>query len=145
MNNRMKKELLQTLLKHSFPWVSVDLTYPGVEVPPHLQGQEAVAFKLAFESGPQIPDLKLTDEGWSGTLSFKGNLYFVKIPWGACAQFTNQENYVVAFHREEPVATSSSTATTVKDLPPVDAQVPATTSEPPKRKFGVIRGGGEKN
>lgn len=124
----LKRELLELLLQRSHPWVAVDTTFFGIDLPPHLREQGIVNFRLVFEDGPQIPDLKLTDEGWSATLSFGGSIYHVRVPWGACVQFSDgptRHSYVMVFETEKP---------TLKDLPPI------TTPPPKKPTLGVIKG-----
>jgi len=114
----LKKILLETLLQHSKPWVAVDTTFPGVDLPKHLQG--IVNFRMFFDQGPQIPDLELTSEGWTATLNFgPGNNHFVKVPWGACVQFSDgrDHTFAIIFTSEKP---------TLKDLPPV-------------RKLGLVK------
>lgn len=113
----LKRAVLELLLERSFPCVVVDTTYPGVDVPLQFRGKPLI-IRLIFEVGPQIPDLKLTDEGWTATLSFAAEPYFVTIPWGACAQFTDgseKPGYVFGFASEKP---------TVRDLPPVKSASP---------------------
>jgi len=98
----LKKAILETLLKETFPWVVVDTSYPGVAVPEALKGQP-VAFRLLFESGPQIPDLTLDDKGISGTFSFNGgSLFPVHFPWGSCLQFHDgvEPNFQIGFKPE---------------------------------------------
>lgn len=52
-------------------------------IPPHLRGQTQVVFQVGLSMPVPISDLKVDDEGFSGTLSFKGKPYTCYVPWRA--------------------------------------------------------------
>ena len=127
-SNKLKRAMLDLLLRESFPWVTVDTSHPGVDVPANLRVHGSFTnFRLTFEQGPQIPDLKLTDDGWTATLAFgPGNTYFVVIPWDACVQFGDgpADSYAIVWKRPEKVEEDAPVA-------------PVTRLKP---KFGVVKG-----
>jgi len=125
--NKLKKAFLELLLRESTPWVTVDPTVPGVDIPQHLRAG-FVNFRLTFEHGPQIPDLRITDAGWTATLAFGPNgTYFATVPWEACVQFGDGpgETYAIIWKRDE--------------VPDAAAAV-ETKVETPRRKFGLVKG-----
>jgi len=102
----LKHTIAEVLLQNSMLNVVVNVEHKGVHgLPENLAG--SVLFKLVFETGPQIPDLELSDFGWSGTLSFSGLQYFVRVPWSACLAFIGEDaksKYMMKFDEAEEEA-----------------------------------------
>lgn len=78
----MKHDLARVLLP-SCPFMCIDATRPDVEVPDFLRANDLV---LRVGEDPRVlgmPDLVLDARGWSGTISMRGTLYFVRVAWAA--------------------------------------------------------------
>lgn len=78
------KEVVDYLLsEHSVVCVLIDGTDRQAIVPAHLQKAKTVVLDIGLNMRKPIPDLKIFETHWSGTLSFGGDPCLVMVPWSA--------------------------------------------------------------
>lgn len=107
MKAKAKKEALKLFLDLGLsPIILIDITYLGVDAP--LDWLEAqgkieqgryIALQVGYNLAIPIPDLTLTDEGWSATLSFDSTFYRCVVPWEATRRY--ETDYGFMFWSEE--------------------------------------------
>ena len=71
------------LLCHNGVVVAVNVTAPGVELPPHLRDRTCVVLQYELEPVVPIPDLEVTVDGIRATLSFDRTSFATFVPWTA--------------------------------------------------------------
>lgn len=72
-------------------FIHVKVNTPGVLVPQSLQKKSYVVLQVGFDMPVPIPDLRVTEEGVSGTLSFRGVPFFCVVPWDAVSALINDK------------------------------------------------------
>jgi stringent starvation protein B len=83
--NEQKRCIVEALLPLC-PFLLLDATVDGVDVPESLRRGELV---LRVGRDPKVmgmPDLTLDIKGFSATISMRGMRYFVTVPWEACTR-----------------------------------------------------------
>lgn len=79
-----KADVVINWIGHGPLRVQFDATREGVVVPRHLQGKVDLVFEIGLDMPRPIPDLKIDEDGISGTLSFGGyGLIYCYVPWAA--------------------------------------------------------------
>lgn len=76
-------EMCRALLTRHGVFVHLDAQKPGVVLPEYLQGRTQICLEFAYDLPIPIKDLKLDENGISGTLNFDGSSHFVSVPWTA--------------------------------------------------------------
>lgn len=85
-----KKAVTQLILSRCGEvFVHVNADY--AQVPAHLKHKKYLVFQFGYNLPVHIPDMRVTDSGISGTLSFKGIPHFVSIPWEACMALVDNQ------------------------------------------------------
>lgn len=77
---RMAEMLLQTgetVVVHLSPKVA------EVDVPDWLMGKDQIVLEIGRDMAVPIPDLHVSEQGFSGTLVFRGYPRYVFVPWTA--------------------------------------------------------------
>ncbi len=115
-----KKELLLDLLGRAQAFVILDGRAEGVDLPEFLRGDARVMLQLAYDLAIPIPDLAVTDEGFSGTLSFRRTPHLVRVPWRAVYAIGDGEHPPAVFVDDLP-----------RDLPAPGAEPPEPPPPPP--------------
>jgi stringent starvation protein B len=86
MNFNQQKLALVDALLPLCPFLAIDATQPGVEVPSGLNRNDLV---LRIGRDPRVmgmPDLTLDERGFRATISTQGVRHFVVVPWQACSR-----------------------------------------------------------
>lgn len=82
-----KRNEMNRLLEFGTVRVIVNPMQSGCTLPPHLYKKEQCAFDIGHDCAVPIPDLDVTDWGWSGTLAFSGKQFWCSVPWSAVELF----------------------------------------------------------
>ena len=91
--NAQKRSLIDALLPLC-PFVLLDATAAGVDVPESLKRPELV---LRLGRDPKVmgmPDLVLDEKGFSATIVARNVRHFVVVPWEACSRCWIGDPYV---------------------------------------------------
>ena len=87
-----KRRVLTELLRGQSVYIYLDARRPGVLVPEYLAGTPDLLLQIGYAMARPIPDLKLDAAGVSGTLSFRGQPFFCRIPWPALYGMVGVDN-----------------------------------------------------
>jgi hypothetical protein len=77
------RAVVETFLAEGSVDVYLDPRRPGVVVPGHLRTGPRLILQFGRTRKVPIPDLRVSDDGISGTLSFDGGAFACTIPWTA--------------------------------------------------------------
>ena len=78
--NEQKRSLVDTLLPLC-PFVLIDATSPKVSVPEGLKQKDLVLRLGRDKAVMGMPDLVIDQQGFRVTISIRGTLHFVNVPW----------------------------------------------------------------
>jgi len=78
-----KKDVVLMLLESADVFVHLDPRRDHVIVPPHLKQQAHLILQIGLNMPVSIPDLEVTDEGITCTLSFNRSPVWCRLPWSA--------------------------------------------------------------
>ena len=122
---------------HHF-YITFETTHPGVRMPESLRALHPNEMTIVLQH--QFWDLKVTDEGFSITLSFSGQSQNLKIPFAAVTAFadphakfglqfhvefeekTGSDEDIEALEEDEKISSISSGAAKPKELKPKEAK-----------------------
>lgn len=88
-----KQQTAKDLLKGQSLQVFLDARHAGVVVPGYLSKTPDLMLLVGYAMAVPIPDLKVDASGFSGTLSFKQQPFFVKVPWSAVYALGGTEDH----------------------------------------------------
>lgn len=125
MDFDQQKAALAAILLPFCPFMAVDATRADVEVPESLRSTQLVLRIGRDKQVLGMPDLVLDERGWSATISIRGALFKVKVPWVA----------VQAMFVGEPFSGPSIAWPEFADVEEVNAA-------PARPKLSVVKGGG---
>ena len=104
----------------------------GLVIPKHLSNKGPVPFEIGYNLSKPIPDLEVTDDGVSCSLSFSGRNQYCFFPWKSILGFggnafqSMSESEVIklkeslADRKERPVKTETEPKPIKTDTTPVD-------------------------
>lgn len=78
-----KREVARALLLRGSVFVHLDPRHHGVLVPQHLRKQPQLVLQVGLDMAVAIPDLRVDQEGVTGTLSFNRSPFTCFVPWEA--------------------------------------------------------------
>lgn len=78
-----KREVARALLLRGSVFVHLDPRHHGVMVPQHLRKQPQLVLQVGLDMAVPIPDLRVDQEGVTGTLSFNRSPFTCFVPWEA--------------------------------------------------------------
>ncbi|MBW2522980.1 MAG: hypothetical protein JRI23_02335 [Deltaproteobacteria bacterium] len=78
-----KREVALALLEGPSMFVHLDPRREGVTVPQRFRKQAQLVLQLGLDMAVRIPDLEVTEEGITATLSFNRTPHWCGIPWAA--------------------------------------------------------------
>jgi stringent starvation protein B len=79
----VKKAIAETITRAGALLVHLDARRPDVVVPSYLKRDGHLVLQVGHDLEPPIPDLRIDEQGISGTLSFKHLPFHVTVPWAA--------------------------------------------------------------
>lgn len=155
-----KKDVVLMLLQSADVFVHLDPRREHVVVPPHLKQQAHLILQIGLNMPVAIPDLEVTDDGISCTLSFNRSPMWCKLPWSSIYAVVSNDTEArgmvwpddvpreVAFRfikqEEGQDAPPPDAAPAPAPVPAIEAVAPisARPSNPGKRKSskGKVRG-----
>lgn len=77
-----KKEVLDSFLENGSARIFIDPRRAGAVVPQWFSKQAELVLRVGYTLSPPIPDLKVTEQGVSATLSFNRSPFLCRMPWG---------------------------------------------------------------
>lgn len=97
-----KRQVANHLFSRGEVYVVLDARRDGVEVPQHLKGDCALKLQVGLGLHPPIHDLKCTEAGISGTLSFNRQPFHCTLPWDAIFALVDSKSYGKVWEDELP-------------------------------------------
>lgn len=78
--------------------------HPSLLLPLHLYGKDQVVLQIGYDMPVPIDDLRINDEGFEGTLSFKGKPTFCKVPWSAVFAIVGDDGKGMVYDKDMPMS-----------------------------------------
>ena len=136
-----KKDVALFLLQRSSVFVHLDPRSDDVIVPAGFKREPRLVLQVGHNMAVPIPDLAVSDDGWSGTLSFRRVPFRCVVPWTSVFAMVGQDGQGVVWPEDVPPelaqpgapaqpAPGQAAATTPKiGLAPAPAPEPNKTSD----------------
>ncbi|MEO0324350.1 MAG: ClpXP protease specificity-enhancing factor SspB, partial [Myxococcota bacterium] len=86
-----KKDVARGLMLRGWLYVHLDPRRFGVIVPAWLRKQPQLVLQVGLDMPVPIPDLKVDDQGVSGTLSFNRSPFHIRVPWDAVYALVSED------------------------------------------------------
>lgn len=133
-----KKDVLEAFLGNGSARVFVDPRRPDVIVPKWYLKQPELVLRVGHTLSPPIPDLLVTDEAVSCTLSFNRAPFWCKLPWSAVfAVVSDVDGRGVVWPEDVPI--ESQLLKPARQKPKL-----ASVAPPADSAGGEARGGSER-
>src|SRR5688572_10441611 len=81
--------LMKAALQCGDVFLHLDPRRQGVMVPVNFRANHKLVLQFGYDMPVRIPDLIISDEGVSGTLSFNRNAEWVFVPWSVVYAMTD--------------------------------------------------------
>jgi stringent starvation protein B len=106
-------------------YLHIDARATDLALPAHLIGKPQVLLQIGRNMPVPIPDLQITENGVSATLSFKGKPFRCAVPWGAVKALVGDDGKGAVF----------DTAWAKEVTAGVGAIAPAAPAHPSERPY----------
>jgi len=97
------RPIAEALLKGGNMDVYLDPRLEGAKVPPQFRKNTRLILKVGYKMPVPIPDLKVTDTGISGTLSFNREPFFCDVPWSTVFALVGDDGRGMVWHELTPL------------------------------------------
>lgn len=97
-----KLEVARALLLRGNIFLHLAPRRPGVLVPEYLREHPQLVLEIGLDMVVPIPDLRLDDEGFSGTLSFARTPTFCRVPWDAVFALRGDDGWTMVWPESLP-------------------------------------------
>src|SRR6185369_3000537 len=124
-----KRDAFAAFLREGWVSLHLDARRPGVTVPPAFAAEPHLVLQYGRNMPIPIPDLEVTDEGVSATLSFSRAPHRTHVPWSAVYVVACTDGRGILYYEDVPQEVSLMTppGTPGKPLaPPIPAPAAAT-------------------
>lgn len=130
-----KKDVTLALLQGPSVFVHLDPRKPGVVVPPWFKQQPQLVLQIGLNMPVPIPDLDVSDEGITCTLSFNRSPHWCKLPWSAIYALVGEDGRAMLWPDDVPpeVAAQLERAAKKPRLAAVDSSEDGKTKARPSR------------
>lgn len=131
-----KKDVTLALLQGPSVFIHLDPRKPGVVVPAWFKSQPQLVLQVGLNMPVPIPDLDVSDEGISCTLSFNRSPHWCKLPWSAIYALVGEDGRAMLWPDDIPpeVAAQLERAAKKPTLVAVDSSEGKTKSRPSRSK-----------
>jgi len=97
-----KKDVALALLEQASMYIHLDPRGDSVHVPVWFKKQPQLVLQVGLNMAVPIPDLRVTDEGLSCTLSFNRSPFFCSIPWRAVFALVGEKGQAMVWAEDVP-------------------------------------------
>jgi stringent starvation protein B len=127
-----KHDVFVDFLREGWVTLHLDARCSGVVIPPEFVHEPHLILQFGHDMPIPIPDLEVTDEGVSATLSFWRTPHHTFVPWSAVYALASADGRGVRYHDDIPAEVS---------LPLVeeDDQAPRSRTTRATRTVPVLR------
>lgn len=93
----VKRTVIEKLLdEENYILIVVNPQVEGVKLPKHLlESNQLIGLHIGYRMAIPVPDLAISDDGISGTLSFSQIPHLCFLPWSAIAQVTVDDEHLI--------------------------------------------------
>jgi len=109
-----KEDVARTLLLRGSLFVYLDPRLEGVRVPPWLAKQAQLVLQVGLDLPIPIPDLKVDEEGVSGTLSFNRAPFTCVVPWSAIFGLVGDDGMGFVWNEDLPEEIAAEVADSMR-------------------------------
>ncbi|HLV66553.1 MAG TPA: ClpXP protease specificity-enhancing factor SspB [Polyangiaceae bacterium] len=144
-----KKDVALALLEQSTVFVHLDPRGEAVRVPPWFKKQPQLVLQVGLNMAVPIPDLEVSDDALSCTLSFNRSPHFCSIPWTSVFALIGENGRGMVWPEDVPPEVAAQAARQqAKEKPklhavpeqPSPAPEPAPEARPKARRSRKPRG-----
>lgn len=128
---RLYPDILNAMLDAGGVFVDLDPRHPGVAVPQRLAGGELLRLWLSRAAPVPIPDLRVTADAITATLSFDRSPFAVVVPWDAVKGLVSDTARVAVVLDPPPLGAAAAA--------PVRAAAPKPARTTTKKRPGHLR------
>jgi stringent starvation protein B len=133
-----KRDAFVAFLREGWVSLHLDARRPGVVVPPSFAKEPHLVLQYGRNMPIPIPDLEITDEGVSATLSFSRAPHRTQVPWSAVYVVACTDGHGVLYYEDvpqevtlmTPPAEGGNGARAVTRRQPADHHRPAAKTDP---------------
>ncbi|MEM9864116.1 MAG: hypothetical protein AAF938_21130 [Myxococcota bacterium] len=122
-----KEDIARALMLRGNLFVHLDPRGDSVLLPDHLKKQPQVLLQVGLDMPVPIPDLRVDDEGISGTLSFNRTPFGCAVPWDSVFALGGDDGRGMVWPESMP--------------PEVEAEVDREAGRKPPLGLRVVEGG----
>lgn len=97
-----KKDVALALLEQASMYIHLDPRIESVQVPVWFKKQPQLVLQVGLNMAVPIPDLRVTDEGLSCTLSFQRSPFLCMIPWRAVFALVGEKGQAMVWAEDVP-------------------------------------------
>jgi stringent starvation protein B len=90
-------------------FVHLDPRRTGVVVPAKFAGDARLVLQVGYEMAVPITDLKIDEQGVSGTLSFDHRPFFCRVPWSAVFALVGEDGQGMTYPKDTPIEVEAET------------------------------------
>lgn len=144
-----KKEVLDSFLRNGSARLFIDPRRAGAMVPQWFAKQAELVLRVGYTLSPPIPDLIVSDEAVSCTLSFNRSPFWCKMPWSVVFAIVSDVNdRGVVWPEDVPIESQLLRAArpkpAVRAVDPRDKPAPARAAAPPAEEPTPVSKGARK-
>jgi hypothetical protein len=140
-----KREVMLALLAETSVFVHLDPRGPSVRIPPWFKNQPQLVLQIGLNMAVQIPDLDVSEQGISCTLSFSRRPFFCSIPWTSVFGLVGDNGPGLVWPDDVPAEIAAQVQAQAQAQPqPTKGQLPkgqaqkAAVREAPKGKLRAV-------
>jgi stringent starvation protein B len=126
-----KRDAFAAFLREGWVSLHLDARRPGVVVPPAFSSEPHLVLQYGRNMPIPIPDLEVTDEGVSATLSFSRAPHRTHVPWSAIYVVACTDGRGILYYEDVPQEVSLMTPPGVPGRPPIPAAPEAAVAAAP--------------
>jgi stringent starvation protein B len=112
-----KREAFVAFLREGWVSLHLDARYPGVAVPAMFAGEPHLVLQYGRNMPIPIPDLEVSDEGVSATLSFSRTPHRTHVPWSSVYVVACTDGRGILYYEDVPQEVSLSAPPTPTPRP----------------------------
>jgi stringent starvation protein B len=135
-----KREAFLAFLREGWVSLHLDARRPGVEVPETFAAEPHLVLQYGRNMPIPIPDLDVTEQGVSATLSFSRTPYRTQVPWSAVYVVACTDGRGILYYEDVPQEVSLSAPPTPTPVPrPLAADDDETAGDGPSPALRRLR------
>lgn len=136
-----KRDVARGLLLRGWLYVHLDPRRFGVVVPRWLRKQPQLVLQVGLDMPVPIPDLKVDEQGVSGTLSFNRSPFHIRVPWDAIYALVSEDGPMMVWPESLPDELRKEVEREMGQRPPAGLSLEGEASPEPEAPAPEEEGG----